>query len=139
MLLMPKKTKYRKQQRGRMKGKAMSCNKIDFGEYGLYSMECGYITNRQIESVRVVMARAMRRSGKIYFRIFPDIPYTKKPAETRMGKGKGNPEGWVCKVKPGRVLFEVAGVSREIAMDSLMSASSKLPIRVKIMERMEGL
>jgi len=134
-MLMPKRTKFRKRQRGRMKGKAQRGNKIDFGEFGLSAMECGIITNRQIEAARVAMTRHMKRGGKVYLRLFPDIPYTKKPAETRMGKGKGNPEGWVCKVKPGRIMFEVAGVPEELARESLTLAAFKLPIKVKVVAR----
>ncbi|GMT49901.1 MAG: 50S ribosomal protein L16 [bacterium] len=135
-MLMPKRTKYRKQQRGRMKGKAQRGNTVDFGDYGLTAMECGMLTNRQIEAARVAMTRHMKRGGKVYLRIFPDIPYTKKPAETRMGKGKGNPEYWVCKIKPGKILFEVAGIDEELARESLRLAASKLPIKTKFVARL---
>lgn len=136
-MLMPKRTKYRKKQRGRMKGKAQRGNKVDFGEYGLSAMECGLITNRQIEAARVAMTRNMKRGGKVYLRIFPDLPYTKKPAETRMGKGKGSPEGWVVKIKPGRILFEVAGVPEDLAKESLRLAAFKLPLKTKFVERID--
>ncbi len=135
-MLMPKRTKYRKQQRGRMKGKAQRGNTVDFGDYGLTAMECGMITNRQIEAARVAMTRHMKRGGKVYLRIFPDIPYTKKPAETRMGKGKGNPEYWVCKIKPGKIMFEVAGIDEELARESLRLAAFKLPIKTKFVARL---
>ncbi len=135
-MLMPKRTKYRKQQRGRMKGKAQRGNTVDFGEYGLTAMECGMLTNRQIEAARVAMTRHMKREGKVYLRIFPDIPYTKKPAETRMGKGKGNPEYWVCKIKPGKIMFEVAGINEELAKESLRLAAFKLPIKTKFVTRL---
>ncbi|MDH4127689.1 MAG: 50S ribosomal protein L16 [Spirochaetota bacterium] len=134
-MLMPKRTKFRKLQRGRMAGKASRGNTVHFGEYGLCATECGYVTNRQIESARVAITRTMKRGGKVYLRIFPDIPYTKKPAETRMGKGKGNPEGWVCKIKPGKIMFEVAGVGEELAKEALRLARYKLPIKTKILTR----
>ncbi len=136
-MLTPKRTKFRKKQRGRMKGLANRGNVIDFGELGLSAMEPGFITNRQIEAARVAMTRHMKRGGKVYLRIFPDFPYTKKPAETRMGKGKGNPEAWVCKIKPGRIMFEVAGVEEDLAKDALRLAAFKLPIKTKIVSRLE--
>lgn len=134
-MLMPKRTKFRKQQRGRMKGKATRAIRLDFGDYGLFALEPGRISNRQIESARVTMSRHMKRGGKIYLRIFPDIPFTKKPTETRMGKGKGNPEGWFCKVQPGRIMFELAGVSEDIAREALRRASFKLPIHCKFLSK----
>ena len=129
---MPKRTKYRKQQRGRMKGKAIKGSTISFGEVALKSMETGKITSRQIESARVAITRKVKRGGKLWIRIFPDFPYTKKPAETRMGKGKGNPEGWIAKIKPGRILFEISGIEEELARDALESASFKLPVKTKV-------
>ena len=136
-MLSPKKVKHRKLQRGRMKGNATRGNKISFGEYGLISTERFWITNRQIEAARVAMTRHIKRGGKVWIRIFPDIPYTKKPAETRMGKGKGSPEKWVAAVKPGTVMFELAGVSYELAQRALELAASKLPIKVKFVAREE--
>lgn len=129
---MPKRTKFRKQQRGRMKGKAIKGSTISFGEVALKSIETGKITSRQIESARVAITRKVKRGGKLWIRIFPDFPYTKKPAETRMGKGKGNPEGWVAKIKPGRILFEIAGIDEELARQALESASFKLPVKTKV-------
>ncbi len=131
-MLMPKRTKYRKIQRGRSKGKAQRGSTIAFGEYGLKSLECGKISSKQIEAARVAINRKVKRGGKLWIRIFPDQPVTKKPAETRMGKGKGNPEGWVAKIKPGRVLFELAGVSDELAKEALRLAAFKLPVQTKI-------
>lgn len=131
-MLMPKRTKFRKQQRGRMKGIASRGSTISFGEYALKALECGKISSRQIEAARIAITRTVKRGGKLWIRIFPDNPETKKPAETRMGKGKGNPEGWVTKIKPGRILFELAGIDDELARHALKSASYKLPIRTKI-------
>jgi large subunit ribosomal protein L16 len=131
-MLMPKRTKYRKRQRGRMKGKAHSGSSITFGEHALKSVECGKITNRQIEAARVAITRKVKRGGKLWIRIFPDYPFTKKPAETRMGKGKGNPEGWHAIIKPGRILFELSGVDQETAKDALRLAAFKLPVKTKI-------
>ncbi len=130
-MLMPKRVKYRKQQRGRMKGKANSGNKISFGEYGLMAVDPGWITARQIEAARVAMTRYIKRGGKIWIRIFPDKPVTKKPAETRMGKGKGAPEYWIAVVKPGRIMFEIAGVPEPLAREALRLAMHKLPIKCK--------
>ncbi|MBD3387231.1 50S ribosomal protein L16 [candidate division KSB1 bacterium] len=130
-MLMPKRVKYRKQQRGRMKGKANSGNKISFGEYGLMAIDPGWITARQIEAARVAMTRYIKRGGKIWIRIFPDKPVTKKPAETRMGKGKGAPEYWIAVVKPGRIMFEIAGVPEPLAREALRLAMHKLPIKCK--------
>jgi large subunit ribosomal protein L16 len=130
-MLMPKRVKYRKQQRGRMKGKANSGNKISFGEHGLMAIDPGWITARQIEAARVAMTRYIKRGGKIWIRIFPDKPVTKKPAETRMGKGKGAPEYWIAVVKPGRIMFEIAGVPEPLAREALRLAMHKLPIKCK--------
>ena len=131
-MLMPKRTKFRKHQRGRMKGKAIKGSTISFGEVALKTLEAGKITSRQIEAARVAITRKVRRGGKLWIRIFPDYPFTKKPAETRMGKGKGNPEGWVARIKPGRILFELAGVEGELAKEALNSASNKLPVKTKV-------
>jgi len=134
-MLSPKRTKFRKKQRGRITGAATRNNKISFGEYGLVSLERKWITNRQIEAARVAMTRHIKRGGKVWIRIFPDMPYTKKPAETRMGKGKGNPEYWVAVVKPGTVMFEIAGVDSELAKEAIHLAGSKLPIKTKFIVR----
>ncbi|MBN2009126.1 50S ribosomal protein L16 [candidate division KSB1 bacterium] len=134
-MLMPKRTKYRKQQRGRMKGKAQRGSKINFGEYGLKAMEPAWITSKQIEAARVAMTRHIKRGGKVWIRIFPDKPFTAKPAETRMGKGKGAPEYWVAVIKPGRILFEIEGVSEELAREAIRLASHKLPIKTKFVSR----
>lgn len=133
--MMPKRTKYRKQQRGRRRGKATRCNKVDFGDYGLQALEAAWITARQIESARVAISRAVQRSGKMWIRIFPDKPVTKKPAETRMGKGKGPPEFWVCVVKPGRMLFELEGVTADQAKQAFKLAAAKLPIKTQLVVR----
>ncbi len=134
-MLMPKRVKYRKMQRGRRKGKANRGHRVSFGDFGLKALEAGWITSRQIEACRVAMTRKMKRDGKVWIRIFPDKPVSKKPLETRMGKGKGAPEFWVAVVKPGRVMFEVAGVSEELAREALRLASHKLPIKTKIVVR----
>jgi large subunit ribosomal protein L16 len=134
-MLFPKRTKYRKQQRGRMRGKATKGNNLSFGEYGLITLEPHWITARQIEASRRAMTRYVRRGGKIWIRIFPDKPITMRPAETRMGAGKGTPEYWVAVVKPGRVLFEMGGVSKEVALEALRLASHKLPVKTKIITR----
>jgi len=134
-MLMPKRVKYRKAQRGRMRGKATRGSHVDFGDFGLKALEPGWITQRQIEAARVTLTRMMKREGRVWIRIFPDKPVTKKPAETRMGKGKGAPEYWVAVVKPGRVLFEVGGTSREVGTEALRLASHKLPIKTKITTR----
>lgn len=131
-MLMPKRTKFRKQQRGRMKGQAQRGSEISFGEVAIKAMEPGNITSRQIEAARVAINRKVKRGGKLWIRVFPDYPYTKKPAETRMGKGKGNPEYWVARVKPGRILFELAGVNEELAKQALRNATFKLPIKTKV-------
>lgn len=133
-MLSPKKVTWRKTQRGRMRGMATRCNKISFGEYGLQSMQPGWIDNRQIEAARVAMTRFIKRGGKIWIRIFPDKPYTKHPAESRMGKGKGAPEGWVAVVKPGTVMFEMSGVKPEIAKEAFRLAAQKLPVQARFIE-----
>ena len=135
MPLMPKRTKYRKQQKGRNRGKATRGNRVTDGEYGLQSLELGHITSNQIEAARVAMTRYVKRGGKVWIKIFPDKPITKKPAETRMGSGKGSPEYWVAVVKPGRVLFEMNGVSEEVAKEAMRLASHKLPIKCKFVTR----
>ena len=134
-MLMPKKVKYRKQQRGRMKGKAWRGSDVSFGDFGLKALEPAWITARQIEAARVAMTRFIKRGGKIWVRVFPDKPITKKPAETRMGKGKGAPDQWVCVVRPGRVMFEMEGVSEADARRARQLASAKLPIKVKFATR----
>ncbi len=134
-MLSPKRTKFRKQQRGRMRGKAARCNKIDFGEFGLMAMEPSWITARQIESSRRAMNRYIRRGGKIWIRVFPDKPITMRAAETRMGSGKGNPEFWVAVVKPGRILFEMGGVSEAVAKEAMRLAAAKMPIKVKFVRQ----
>src|ERR671924_1347722 len=134
-MLMPKKVKYRKQQRGRMAGKAWRGSDISFGDFGLKAMECGWVTDRQIEAARVAMTRSIKRGGKVWIRLFPDKPITKKPAETRMGKGKGAPEQWVAVIRPGKVLFEMEGVTEAEAREALKLASSKLPILTKFASR----
>jgi large subunit ribosomal protein L16 len=134
-MMMPKKVKYRKQQRGRMAGKAWRGSSISFGEFGLKSMECAWITSRQIEAARVAMTRSIKRGGKVWIRLFPDKPITKKPAETRMGKGKGAPEEWVAVIRPGKILFEMEGVDRETALAAMRLAAHKLPIRTKFVGR----
>lgn len=135
MALSPKRIKHRKVQRGRIKGVASRCNSIDFGDYALVALEPFWLTNRQIEAARVAINRKIRRGGKVWVRIFPDKPYSKKPAETRMGKGKGAPEYWVAVVKPGTILFEMTGVDRELAFAAMHLAGSKLPFKTKFAER----
>ena len=136
-MLMPKRVKYRRVHRGRMTGKAMRGNTLAYGEFGLVATEPGWITSNQIEAARIAMTRFTKRSGQVWIKIFPDKPVTKKPAETRMGSGKGSPEYWVSVVKPGRVMFEIAGVSEEIAREALRLASHKLPIKTKVITRTE--
>ena len=137
-MLMPKKVKYRKIQKGRRTGKAHRGNQLNHGDYGLLALECGWLTNRQIEAARIALTRHVKRSGKIWITIFPDKPLTKKPAETRMGKGKGAPEEWVAVIKPGRVLYEMEGVSYEIAREAFRLAAHKLPIATKFLSRSHG-
>ena len=134
-MMMPKKVKYRKQQRGRMAGKAWRGSQISFGDFGLKALECAWITDRQIEAARVAMTRSIKRGGKVWIRLFPDKPITKKPAETRMGKGKGAPEQWVAVVRPGKILFEMEGVPVQVAMDAMRLAAHKLPIKTKFVTR----
>jgi len=136
-VLVPKRVKFRRQHRGRMKGKAQAGNQVAFGEFGMQALEPAWITNQQIEAARIAMTRYIKRGGKVWIKIFPDKPVTAKPAETRMGSGKGSPEYWVAVVKPGRVLFELAGVSEEIAREAMRLASSKLPIKTKFVTRAE--
>jgi large subunit ribosomal protein L16 len=133
-MLSPKRVKWRKTQRGKMKGVAPRGTSLAFGEFGLQALESAWITNRQLEAARVAMTRLIKRGGKVWIRVFPDKPFTKKPAETRMGSGKGNPEGWVAVVLAGRMIFEMGGVDREMAVNALSVAAQKLPIKVKICE-----
>jgi len=134
-MLMPKRVKFRKQQRGRMKGKAVRGSRVSFGEYGLKSMAPAWVTSRQIEAARIAMTRYIKRGGKVWIRIFPDKPVTQKPAETRMGKGKGSPEYWVAVVKPGRVLFELSGVPEEVAKEAFRLAAHKLPFNTRFVSQ----
>ena len=134
-MLLPKRAKYRTQFRGRMKGKAHRGNTVSHGQYGLVALEPAWITNRQIEAARIAMTRYIKRGGQVWIKIFPDKPVTAKPAETRMGSGKGSPEYWVCVVKPGRVLFEMDGVTKEIAQEAMRLAGHKLPIKTKFVEK----
>jgi large subunit ribosomal protein L16 len=134
-MMMPKKVKYRKQQRGRMRGKAWRGSTLSFGDYGLKALECGWITDRQIEAARVAMTRSIKRGGKVWIRLFPDKPITKKPAETRMGKGKGAPEQWVAVIRPGKILFEMEGVAPEVAAQAMRLAAHKLPMKTKVVSR----
>ncbi len=134
-MLIPKRVKYRKQQRGRMRGLAKGGSEINFGDWGLKALEPAWITNKQIEACRVSIMRSLKKSGMLWIRIFPDKPLSVHPAESRMGRGKGNPEKWVCVVKPGKIMFEIGGVSKEVAEEALRLASSKLPIKTKVVER----
>ena len=136
-MLQPKKVKHRKQHKGRMKGKSHRGNSLTFGDYGLQAVECSRVTARQIEAARIAMTRHVKRGGKVWIRIFPDKPVTKKPAETRMGKGKGNLEEWVAVVKPGRILYEMEGVSDKVARDALRLAAHKLPLATRFVQREE--
>jgi large subunit ribosomal protein L16 len=136
-MLMPKKVKYRKQQRGRMRGKAWKGHTVAFGDYGLKALDAGWLTDRQIEAARIAITRFIKRSGRVWIRVFPDKPVTKKPQETRMGKGKGAPEFWVAVVKPGRILYEMEGVPEDVAREALRLAGHKLPIRTKFASRFE--
>ena len=136
-MLQPKRVKYRKQQKGRIRGNATRGNTVAFGDYGLQTLDAGWITNRQIEAARVAMTRHIKRGGKVWIRIFPDKPITSKPAETRMGKGKGTPEGWVAPVKPGRVMFELEGVDETIARRAMDLAAAKLPVKTRFLVREE--
>ncbi len=134
-MLLPKKTKYRKYQRGRMRGLTKGQDTVQFGDYGLKALEVGWLSNRQIEAARIAMTRKIKRGGKVWINLFPDKPVTKKPAETRMGKGKGSPEGWVAVVKPGRIMFELAGVPEPLAKEALRLAGNKLSIKTKVVKR----
>ena len=134
-MLAPKRVKFRKMMKGRLRGVATRGQTVAFGHFGLQVIEGGWISNRQIEAARVAMTREMKRGGKLWIRVFPDKPITKKPAETRMGKGKGNPEGWVAAVKPGRVLFEIEGIPKDLAAKALALASAKLPLTTRLIER----
>ena len=136
-MLMPKRVKYRRQHRGKMRGQAKGGTTVSFGEYGLQATEASWITSRQIEAARIAMTRFMKRGGKVWIKIFPDKPYTAKPLEVRMGSGKGAPEGWVAVVKPGKIMFEIAGVEEEVAREALRLASHKLPIKTKFVKREE--
>jgi large subunit ribosomal protein L16 len=138
-MLAPKRVKHRKAFKGRMRGAATRGNRVSFGEYGLQAMEPAWVTNRQIESARVAITRHIKRGGKVWIRLFPDKPVTSKPAETRMGKGKGNPEGWVAVVKPGRVMFELEGVTEEIARKAMALGAAKLPIKCRFVIRAQQL
>ena len=134
-MLLPKRTKYRKHHRGRRRGLSKGNVKVNFGQYGLKTLEAGWITNRQIEAARIAMTRKIKRGGKVWINVFPHKPYTKKPAETRMGKGKGSPEGWVAVVKPGMVMFELAGVDEALAREAMRLAAMKLPVKCKFVTR----
>jgi large subunit ribosomal protein L16 len=134
-MLQPKRVKHRKQHRGRRAGLAKGGTRVEFGEYGIKALECGWVTNRQIEAARIAMTRKIKRGGKVWINIFPDKPVTQKPAETRMGSGKGSPEGWVAVVKPGRVMFELAGVPEPLAREAIRLAAMKLPVRTKFVKR----
>ncbi len=134
-MLSPKKVKYRKQQKGRMRGTSYRGSDLEFGDFGLQALECGRLTAQQIEAARIAMTRSIKRGGKIWIRIFPDKPITKKPAETRMGKGKGAPEAWVAVIRPGRIIYEMEGVSKEVADEALRLAAHKLPIKTKLVVR----
>jgi large subunit ribosomal protein L16 len=136
-MLAPKRVKFRKTFKGRTRGSATRGNTVAFGEYGLLCLEPGWVSNRQIEAARVALTREMKRGGKVWIRIFPDKPITKKPAETRMGKGKGNPEGWVAVVRPGRILFEVEGIAVDLAQKALALAAAKLPVKTRFVKRQE--
>src|SRR5947199_6286403 len=138
-MLSPKKTKFRKYQRGRRAGLSKGQTEVQFGDFGLKALDSGWITNRQIEAARVAMTRKIKRGGKVWINIFPDKPFTKKPAETRMGSGKGSPEGWVCVIKPGRVMFELAGVPEPLAKEALRLAGQKLSVETKVVKREEEL
>ena len=137
-MLMPKKVKHRKQQRGRMRGPAKGGTTVNFGDYGIQALEPGWITARQIEAARIAMTRKIKRGGKVWINVYPDKPFTKKPAETRMGSGKGSPEGWVAVVKPGRVMFELAGVPEPLAREAMRLAGHKLPVKTKFVVREDG-
>ncbi|MBI5523345.1 MAG: 50S ribosomal protein L16 [Desulfarculus sp.] len=134
-MLAPKRIRYRKQMKGRMRGKALAGNELNFGQFALQALDRGWLTNHQIEAARIAITRHIKRGGKVFIRVFPDKPFTKKPAETRMGKGKGAPEGWVAVVRPGRIIYEIDGVTAEVAREALRLASHKLPFGTRILER----
>src|ERR671929_80991 len=134
-MLLPKKTKFRKHHRGRRAGTSKGQTAVQFGDFGLKALEAGWLTNRQIEAARIAMTRKIKRGGKVWINVFPDKPFTKKPAETRMGSGKGNPEGWVCVIKPGRVMFEMGGVTPDVAKEAMRLAAFKLPLKTKFVTR----
>ena len=136
-MLSPKKVKFRKVQRGRTTGLAKGGSSLNFGDFGLQAAECGFLSSKQIEAARIAITRHVKRGGKLWIRIFPDKPFTKKPAEVRMGKGKGAPEGWVARIKPGRILYELEGVTQDLAKEALRLASYKLPLKTKFVERGE--
>ena len=138
-MLAPKKVKYRKRQKGRMRGLALRGSRVSFGDFGLMAMDCCWLTARQIEAARIAMTRKIKRQGRVWIRIFPDKPLTRKPAETRMGKGKGSPEDWVCVIKPGRVLYEMDGVDERLAREAFALAAAKLPIKTRFVDRKEEL
>lgn len=137
-MLLPRRTKFRKQHRGHRRGTSRGQLSVQYGDFGLKALESGWLTNRQIEAARIAMTRKIKRGGKVWINVFPDKPYTKKPAETRMGSGKGNPEYWVAVVKPGRIMFELAGVDEDAARDALRLAAHKLPIKTRFVTREEG-
>src|SRR5213082_1631450 len=137
-MLMPKKVRHRKAQRGRMSGTAKGATSVSFGDYGIQALEPGWLTNRQIEAARIAMTRKIKRGGKVWINVFPDKPITQKPAETRMGSGKGNPEAWVAVVKPGRIMFELSGVPEATAKEAIRRAAQKLPIKAKFVTRLGG-
>ena len=137
-MLMPRKTKYRRHHRGRRAGTSKGQTTVQFGDFGLKSLEAGWVTNRQIEAARIAMTRKIKRGGKVWINVFPDKSFTKKPAETRMGSGKGSPEGWVAVVKPGRIMFELAGVPEPLARDAMRLAANKLPVKCKFVTREDG-
>ena len=137
-MLLPKKTKFRKMQRGRRRGLSKGQTSVQFGDFGLKALEAAWVTNRQIEAARIAMTRKIKRGGKVWINIFPDKPVTKKPAETRMGSGKGNPESWVAVVKPGRVMFELSGVTETVAREAMQRAAAKLPVQTKFVSRVGG-
>ena len=137
-MLMPRKTKFRKQQRGRRRGYAKGQQQVHFGDYGLKSLDAGWVTNRQIEAARIAMTRHIKRGGKVWINVYPDRPLTKKPAETRMGSGKGSPEWWIANVKPGRVLFELSGVNEDVAREAMRLAIHKLPMKARFIKREAG-
>ena len=137
-MLLPRRTKFRKHHRGHRRGESTGQTTVHFGEYGIKSLEAGWITNRQIEAARIAMTRKIKRGGKVWINVYPDKPFTKKPAETRMGSGKGSPEGWVAVVKPGRVMFELAGVPESLAREAMRLAGHKLPVKTKFVHREDG-